>query len=71
MSWLTYLMSSINKVYILCVYLYIYFEMAECFKFFDLKSHIMTSFNILPLDVHFGHLLTKSNFSDRQPNVRS
>ena len=39
--------------------------MAECFEFFDLKSRIMTSFDTLPLDVNFGHLLTGSNFSDR------
>ena len=39
--------------------------MAECFKFFDLKSRIMTSFDTLSLDVNFGHLLTGSNFSNR------
>ena len=39
--------------------------MAECFEFFGLKSRIMTSFDTLPLDVDFGHLLTGSNFSDR------
>ena len=39
--------------------------MAECFKFFDLKSRIMTSFDTLSLNVNFGHLLTGSNFSDR------
>ena len=38
--------------------------MAECFKFFDIKSRIMTSFDTLPLDVNFGHHLTGSNFSD-------
>ena len=39
--------------------------MAECFEFFNLKSRIMTSFDTLPLNVNFGHLLTGSNFSDR------
>ena len=39
--------------------------MAECFKFFDLKSRIMTSFDTLPLNVDFGHLLTGSNYSER------
>ena len=39
--------------------------MSECFEFFDLKSCIMTSFDKLPLDVDFGHLLTGYNFSDR------
>ena len=39
--------------------------MAECFKFFDLKSRIMTSFDTVPLDIDFGHLLTGSNYSDR------
>ena len=38
--------------------------MAECFEFFDLKSRIMTSFDTVPLDVDFGHLLTGSNYSD-------
>ena len=38
--------------------------MAECFEFFDIKSRIITSFDTLPLDVDFGHLLTGSNFSD-------
>ena len=36
--------------------------MDERFKFFDRKSRIMTSFDTLPLDVDFGHLLTGSNF---------
>ena len=39
--------------------------MAECCELFDLKSCIITSFDTLPLDVYFGHLLTGSNFSDR------
>ena len=38
--------------------------MAEFFEFYNLKSRIMTSFDTLPLDVYFGHLLTGSNFSD-------
>ena len=36
--------------------------MAECFEFFNLKSCILTSFNTLPINVYFGHLLTGSNF---------
>ena len=31
--------------------------MAECFKFFDIKSRIITSFDTLSLDVDFSHLL--------------
>ena len=38
--------------------------MAECFEFFDIKSRIMKSFDTLPLDVDFGRLLPRSNFSD-------
>ena len=63
MSWLTYLVLSIYKV-LIYIYKYIDFEMAECFEFFDIKSRIITSFDTLPLDVDFGHLLTGSNFSD-------
>ena len=37
--------------------------MAEYFEFFDLKSRIMTSFDTLPLDVDFGHLLTGYKYS--------
>ena len=61
MSWLTYLMFSISKVYILCMYIYIYIEMAECFEFFNIKSRIITSFDTLPLDVNFGHLVEISD----------
>ena len=46
----------ISKVFILYIYIYI-FEMAECFEFFDIKSRIITSFDTLPLDVDFGHLV--------------
>ena len=35
--------------------------MAECFEFFDIKSRIITSFDTLPLDVDFGHLLEISS----------
>ena len=56
MSWLTYLVLSIYKV-LIYIYKYIDFEMAECFEFFDIKSRIITSFDTLPLDVDFGHLL--------------
>ena len=37
---LTSLMFSIYKVLILFIYIYEYFELAECFKFFDLKSRL-------------------------------
>ena len=50
---------------VLFIWIYIYFELAECFKFFDLKSRIMTSIDTVPLDVDFGHLLTGSNYSER------
>ena len=35
--------------------------MAECFEFFDIKSRIITSFDTLPLNVDFGHLLEISS----------
>ena len=64
MSWLTYLMFSIYAKYGYYIYIYIYFEMSECFYLFDIKSRIMTSFDTLLLNVDFGYLLTGSNFSD-------